>query len=145
MKNYEAIEQLDKHRQQSQQCTEISQTSSPPDSWVSRVSCNSDKCFPWTDVKFQVHKLWKDCLSQYIWTLKYSLKWLTVSCLISFTFLSAVTCVITAQEEKILYGHVTDWFWLDIHDASFSHSVGAIQKINGMLWLQPALNKKTRL
>lgn len=29
------------------------------DSWVSRVSCNSDECFPCTDMKFQVHKLSK--------------------------------------------------------------------------------------
>lgn len=59
MENYESIEQLDKHKRESQQCAEISQTSTPPDSWVSQVSCNSDECFLCADMKFHVDKLSK--------------------------------------------------------------------------------------
>lgn len=144
-KNNEALEPLDKHQPLSRQWAEISQTSSPPDSRVSRVSCNSDECFPCADVKLQVHRKKnlnpaECCLSLYL-----DIKWLR-----GVSFLSHSGVFLMAASESFVWSQLSwgkilsgacHWpMWLHIHDASFSHWMNqdAIRKLNSTLWSQRA-------
>lgn len=107
------------------------------DSWVSRVSCNTDECFPCTDTKLQTHKP----SAPHSLYLEFQMLHRIISFRFWSVYLMAVSesvCDHSSVGENTL--QTCHWpIWLHFHVASFGDS--SLFKSGGVLWLQPVSSR----